>query len=60
MGDLVFFVIVVLVREGIGSVSGGKKVLYIVEMMNLTRKLLTAFVKVLSCGLVLWLWVPGN
>ena len=42
------------------SVGGRRKVLCIVEMMNVARKLLMAFVMVLSCGLVVWLWVLGN
>ena len=42
------------------SVGGRRKVLRIAEMMNMARKLLTVFVMVLSCGLVVWLWVLGN
>ena len=40
MGDLV---ILVLVQESIGRVSGERKVSHIVDMMRLTRKLLIAF-----------------
>ena len=58
LGDLV---IVVSLYESIGRVlKGRRKVLHIVDMMNGARKLLMAFVMVLSCGLVVWLWVLGN